>query len=83
MNYRRRIDANHARLLSTLRKLGWEVWDSHAIPGFVDAVIYRAGMLRLIEIKTDDGKLTPAQQDLHRRFPVVILRSLDDCLKLR
>ena len=83
MSYARRVDRDHARFISTLQKIGWAVVDTHALPGFVDAVCYRAGILRLVEFKTEKGTTTPMQKDLHRRFPVVIVRSLDDCLRLR
>jgi hypothetical protein len=80
----RRTDANHAVLIRALGQCGWRVKDTHMVPGFVDAVVMRAGVVRLVEFKAPRGRLTPSQADMQGDgWNVAILRSIDDCVQLR
>jgi hypothetical protein len=80
----RRTDANHAALIRALQTCGWRVKDTHTVPGFVDAVVMRAGVVRLVEFKTARGHLTASQADMQGDgWNVVILRSVEDCVSLR
>jgi hypothetical protein len=67
-----------------LRACGWRVKDPHTVGGFVDAVVMRAGVIRLVEFKTATGRLTASQADMRADgWDVRVLRSLDDCAALR
>jgi hypothetical protein len=80
----RRTDENHAALTRALLQCGWRVKDTHTVPGFVDAVVMRAGVIRLVEFKTARGHLTASQADMQGDgWNVAILRSIDDCVQLR
>lgn len=73
MAYARRVDANHAAILDALKKCGWYVKDTSAVPAFFDAVVGRAGVVHFLELK-DGSKppskraLTEAQKELHADF---------------
>jgi len=81
----RRTDANHALLVKTLRLLGWRVVDLHIVPNFVDAVANRGAVVRLLEFKAKPtAPLTAAQRTLiEQGWPIRILSSLDDCVRLQ
>lgn len=86
---RKRTDANHTEIIGALRQCGFAVHDTSAVgKGFPDCVAYRPreGVL-LVEIK--DGRKPPSARRLTRseetfasRFPVVVLKSLDDVIRL-
>ena len=80
-----RTDANHRAIKRALEQCGWYVIDTHTLPGFVDLVAKHAAWgLKLIEVKTAKGTLTPAQENLRSHgWPVVILRSVEDAAALR
>ncbi len=86
---RKRLDSNHHALVRELRQLGWLVMSTSGLGGgFPDLVIARpfqhtedgeAPSVRLIEIKTATGTLTPHQQRFTADgWPVTVVRSLDD-----
>jgi hypothetical protein len=80
----RRVDANHGALVLALRQCGWTVVDTHRLPNFVDAVVCRAGCLRLVEFKTLTGQLTCSQRRLlEQGLPMYVLRTIGDCAALR
>lgn len=78
----RKVDRNHADLLETLRRLGWDMESTHALPNFVDAVGVhsRLGCVPF-EFKAGKNGLTDSQQDLlNRGWPLVILRTADEAI---
>ena len=82
--YAKRTDGNHTDIRDAMRDGGAEVEDmSGAGKGFPDTVVYTAdGRLLLVEIKMPKGTLTPPQVRFHARFPVHIVRSVEDALEL-
>jgi hypothetical protein len=61
MGYAKRVDANQAAIVEALKRLGWHVHDTSRLGGgFVDLVIARRGVLRLVEVK--DGSKPPSAQ---------------------
>lgn len=52
--------------------------------GFPDIVVGIRGVTLLMEIKTDDGTLTPAQMRFHRRWQGhrSVVRTLEEALKV-
>ena len=74
-------DANHAEIATAFEQLGCSVFDSSAMgDGFTDLVCATAGQTFLVEIKTPEGKLTPAQEFLIERWraPIYVVGSTDD-----
>ena len=81
----RRTDANHRQIKRALEQCGWLVVDTHDVPNWVDLTVYHPGrgVLRLVEVKTEKGKLRPSQERLIRdRWPVNVLRSVEDAVRL-
>ena len=81
----KRTDRNHALLMLTLRQLGWQVIDLHTLPNFVDAIARRGPSLRLLEFKANEkASFTLAQQALlEQGWPICVVRTIDDCERLR
>lgn len=77
--YAKRVDANHSAIRTAFRKLlGHDnVKDtSSAGNGLGDLIITYGGLVMLIEIKTETGKLTPAQ--VACKLPQRLVRNMDD-----
>ena len=80
----RRTDANSRELLAALRRMGWVCIPTHELRNFVDIMACRAGQVRLIELKTDRGKLTASQERLiDEGWPIHLVRTVEDCEALR
>lgn len=80
----RRTDQNHAAIRDAMRKAGAEVEDlSGSGKGMPDTLVYTPDKrLLLVEIKMPKGTLTAPQVRFHARFPVHIVRSVEDALEL-
>lgn len=56
-----------AHLVAVARREGWRVyfvWDSrHSPAGWPDLALVRGGTLLFLEVKSETGRLTPAQED--------------------
>lgn len=80
----RKTDANHSEIRQAMRNAGAEVFDlSGAGGGVTDTIVFHESCgLRLVEIKVKKGKLTPAQEKFHARFPVAIVRSAEEAVAL-
>lgn len=82
--YAKRTDGNHTDIRDAMREAGCEVEDmSGAGKGFPDTVVYTPDKrLLLVEIKMPKGTLTAPQVRFHARFPVHIVRSVEDAMQL-
>ena len=80
----KRTDANHAEIRDAMRAAGATVEDlSGSGKGMPDTLVYTAdGRLLLVEIKMSKGTLTAAQVRFHARFPVHVVRSVEDAIRL-
>ena len=80
----RRTDANHTDIRQAMRDAGAEVFDlSGSGGGVTDTLVYTESTgLMLVEIKVKKGKLTPAQEKFHKRFPVHVVRTPEEALAL-
>ena len=80
----KRTDGNHAEIRQAMRDAGAEVEDlSGSGKGMPDALVWtRHTGLILVEIKMPKGTLTAHQVRFHARFPVHIVRSVDDAMRL-
>lgn len=80
----RKTDANHTEIRDTMRGAGAQVFDLSGSGGGVpDTLVFTEEIgLKLVEIKVKKGKLTPAQEKFHARFPVEIVRTPTEALAL-
>ena len=87
-----KVDDNQSQLVAAARKLGCLVHSTAAIgAGFPDLLIALPSRLgrRLVLCEVKDGAkspsaqaLTPEQVKFHAQWPVTVIRSVDDLLKL-
>lgn len=78
-----RVDANHAEIVSALRKCGFQVLDlSRVGGGCPDLLVCRAGKIRLVEVKAPKGRMTPEQLAFVALWPVCVVRSVSDVVIL-
>lgn len=85
-NFRRftRKDQNHDPIVQALERAGVAVRDlSHVGDGVSDLLVQhtKTRALMLLEIKRDEkAKLTEAQEKFRQRWPVTIVRSIEEAL---
>jgi hypothetical protein len=80
-----RRDANHAEIRDRLREAHISVFDAGDIgKGYPDLVCGFQGQNYLLEIKTQDGKLTPDQVEFIEtwRGTVHIVRTVEEALRV-
>ena len=85
-----RTDRNHAQIVGAFRQCGCEVESLAAVGGGVaDLLVYQRSRQRYLLVEVKDGakmpserRLTPAQVEWHKRFPVDVVESIDDVLAL-
>lgn len=77
-----RTDANQAEIVTALRKSGCQVESLAKLGrGVPDLLVSRAGKLKLLEVKTKRGDLTPDQRRWHALWPVHVVRSPEEALR--
>jgi hypothetical protein len=89
MSYARRIDANQPAIVEALRKAGAQVQILSAVGfGCPDLLVAYRGVMVLMEIKDPSKppsarKLTPAQVEFHKRWPVpvFVVLTVEDALR--
>lgn len=80
-----RRDSNHAEIRDRLREAYISVFDAGDIgQGYPDLVCGFRGQNYLLEVKTIDGKLTPAQVDFINswRGTVYVVRTVEEALRV-
>ena len=75
--YRNRRDANEQAIFTALKGLGAQVYPLNKP---CDALICFKGRVRLIEVKTLKGKLTPSQTLFASIWPMHIIRSPEEAI---
>ncbi len=81
MRLRARIDANQSEIIDALRAVGAEARSLAALgSGMGDLLVAFRRRLFLLEVKTPRGQLTADQMMFHQRWPVAIVRTVDDAL---
>lgn len=55
-------DSNHDEVRNLYESMGCSVYEVNRVPGFVDLVVGCVGRTELVEVKTEDGKLSPKQK---------------------
>ena len=85
-----KTDANQKRIVRVLRQAGCRVCSTAAVGnGFPDLLVYRPAIGHLFLLEVKDGekspshrKLTPHQAKFHEEWPVHVVKSEDDALKV-
>jgi Holliday junction resolvase len=84
---RGRVDANQVSVVKALRKAGCRVLSLANVGGGVpDLLVYRAGVLTMLEIKDGNKfksqqKLTSHQERFRVDWPVQVVNSIESALK--
>lgn len=76
-------DANQPAIVDALRAAGVTVIELGAVgKGVPDLLCFRraTGLLRLLEVKSKVGRLTPAQLEWHKLVPVWVVRNVKEAL---
>ena len=84
-----RIDANQTAIVSALRKVGCDVQSlAEAGGGGADLLVFVRARKQLLLLEVKDGKKSPSQRALtpdqvkwHERFPVTVVKSVDEALE--
>lgn len=78
-----KIDGTQTAIVETLRALGAEVVSLAPLGGGVpDLLVWLNGRFYLVECKTPKGKLRPKQEQFMQKWPVQVLRSVEDAEEL-
>lgn len=84
MSKAKRVDKNQKEIVDQLRQLGFTVEYTYMIGhGFPDFIIGFKDLHNiLVELKSDKGKLTDDEKDLHNRYKgyIITAYSLEDIL---
>ena len=78
-----RVDSNHAEIVAALRRAGYAVQSLATVgKGCPDLLVANEHMTCVMEVKTEKGKLTPAEEQWLADWPgfVAIVRSVDEAL---
>lgn len=79
--YARRRDSNEGDLITAARECGLKVWVTSELG---DWLAQYGKVTRVIEVKTEDGRLTKAQEFRRAQgLNTHIVRTVDDVLELR
>jgi hypothetical protein len=81
--YARKVDRNHPQIVEHLRKCGYIVFDTHALPGRLDIdCLSKSNIIVPIEIKMPGEKLTEAEEIYLSQWPGYIVHSGDEAQRL-
>lgn len=84
-HYARKTDANQAAIVNGLRAVGATVLSAHRAGSDVpDLIVGYQGVTYLMEIKTDEGRLSDGQRKVigaWRGGPAVVVRTLDEAFR--
>lgn len=83
--YAAKVDANQAEIVDALRQVGASVYPTFRVGhGFPDIVCGFGNQTFFLEVKTEQGKLTPDEAEFiddWRGRPVAIVRTPEDALR--
>lgn len=80
-----KVDKNHAQIKRELTELGFAVVDLSGVgDGCPDLLVARNDKQLLVELKTDKGRMTEAEVEFFRVWPLglaIVARTTEDVLK--
>ena len=80
-----RVDSNHSEIVDTFEHCGCVVLSLASLGrGVPDLLVYqpRTGRFWLVEVKTRVGKLRDGQVKFKGKWPVVVVRTVDEVIEL-
>lgn len=80
-----KVDTTHREIVGALVQAGCSVFGTQAVGrGVPDLVASRGGFTALVECKTGNGKLNPAQQRFHAEWQgaLIVARSGEEAVRL-
>ena len=80
----RKADTNHKQIADAFRKMGYSVADTHEHGnGFPDFIAAKDGYNHMIEVKSETGKLTPAELRFAEKWqaPIYVIRSVEQAIQ--
>jgi hypothetical protein len=82
--FNRKVDTNHPKIVNHLRACGYQVFDTHALPGRLDIdCLSKSGLIIVpMEIKMPGEKLTEAEEIYLSQWPGYIVHSEDEAQRL-
>ena len=81
----KRTDANQVDIVRAFERMGCEVLDLSGVGSGCPDLLVRVpaiGLWMLVEVKTPKGRIKPGQAEFATRWPVSIVRSIDDAIEL-
>lgn len=78
-----RLDANHGEIKRAFERMGCDVIDLSKVGGSVPDLLVRARAIDkwiLVEVKTPKGRIKPGQKEFAERWPVTVVRSVEDAI---
>ena len=83
MRRKAKLDLNHAEIVQAFERLGAKVLSLAPMgKGVPDLIVNFRNRLRFVEVKSKNGKLTPAQEEFMSDWPVSVVRSVDDVIEI-
>lgn len=79
----KRVDANHGEIKRAFERMGCDVIDLSRVGGSVPDLLVRVRAVNrwmLVEVKTPKGRIKPGQAAFAERWPVEVVRSVDDAI---
>lgn len=79
----RKTDTTQKEIMKALRDMGAFVRSLHRVgQGVPDLLVSYLGRWHLVEVKSENGELTPDQEKFHEACgaPISIMRSVDDAV---
>lgn len=81
----KRTDANQSEIVRALERMGCDVLDLSGVGSSCPDLLVRVRAIdrwMLVEVKTPKGRIKPGQAAFAQRWPVAIVRSVDDAIAL-
>lgn len=80
----KRVDSNQAEIVRMLREFGASVWDLHTVGHGPDLLVGYGGKTFPMEVKTEGGKLTPAEIEWRKnwRGNYYIIHSIEEAIQI-
>lgn len=82
-SYAKKVDNNQAEIVEALRGIGCEVESITGCKGMPDLLVSLGKRIYLLEVKNKEGKnkVNDDQINFHKRFPVSVVRNIDEALE--
>jgi len=81
-SWAKKVDSNQGVIVKALERIGCQVEPLSGCAGMPDLLVSLGARLFLLEVKNKDGKnkVGKEQIEFHKRFPVAIVRTVEEAL---